>query len=139
MRALEITIWMLMILTAPTLVYSMGFMPQNTTTCTTLDCQARITIFNMANSTQLQEIDLSNTNPAFMVWDAMTFGLTFIVYAAFWMLYLLSTIVLVGPALNSMFHVPAALASWLGVGIWLLWILAYVQYKRGGLGTDAIR
>lgn len=93
----------------------------------------------MANTSQLQEINLSSGNLADIAWSAITFSVTFIVYAFFWILYILSTIVLVGPALQTMFNVPGALANWLMVGVWALWMVAYTQIKRGGLGWDQYR
>jgi hypothetical protein len=138
MRALEITILLIMILTGPTVIQAMGVLPAVSTSCTTADCQARTTLYTWASSFQLQAIDL-NANPGQIAWDIITLTVTFPIYAMFWMLYFLSMIVLIGPALQSMFHIPAVLSTYLDVGIVILWMVAYIQWKRGGLGTDALR
>lgn len=138
MRALEISVFLILVLTAPSVIQAMGVLPSNSTTCTTLDCQARTTIFAMASGFELQAIDLT-ANPGQIAWDIITLSVTFPIYAFFWMLYFLSLIVLVGPAIQSMFHVPAQLTQFLNIGVWILWLIAYVQWKRGGLGLDAYR
>jgi hypothetical protein len=138
MRALEISIFLIMVLTAPTVIYSMGVGPTASTTCTTLDCQARVTLYNIASSFQLQEVS-TDSSVAQMGWDLVMLTVTFPIYAFFWMLYFLSLIVLIKPALIAMFHIPDVLATYLNVGVVILWLIAYVQWKRGGLGTDASR
>lgn len=100
MRALEISIFLILVLTAPSVIQVMGVLPATTTTCTTLDCQARTTIYSMASSFDLQAVDLTD-NPGQIVWDVLTLTVTFPIYAFFWMLYFLSLIVLVGPAISS--------------------------------------
>ena len=138
MRAFEITIFLICVLTAPSVIEAMGVVPAVHTTCTSVDCQARQTIYNMASSFELKAIDTSAGIVQASI-DAATLAVTFPIYAAFWTLYFLSTIVIVRPALVSMFHVPDVLATYLQIGIWILWLAAYVQYKRGGLGLDAAR
>ena len=127
-----------MVLTAPTVIYSMGVLPDRTSTCTAIDCQARTTIYNVASSFELQSIDTTK-GIGQIAWDALVLTVTFPIYAAFWTLYFLSLIVLVGPAIHSMFGVPETMTVYLSLGIWILWLTAYVQYKRGGLGLDAAR
>ena len=138
MRALEISIFLICVLTAPSVVQAMGVVPTTTTTCTAVDCQARETIFNMASNFDLVAIDTSESIGQ-IAWDVITLTVTFPVYAAFWTLYFLSLIALVGPAIHSMFGVPEILTTYLNVGVWMLWLIAYVQYKRGGLGFDSSR
>ncbi len=138
MRAFEITILLICILMAPTVVQAMGVVPNNAISCTTIDCQARDWILQAKNSFSLKEIDLT-ASPGQIAWDAVTFAVTFPIYATFWMLYFLSMIIFVGPAMQSMFHVPAVLSTYLDIGFWILWLAAYVQWKRGGLGLDASR
>jgi len=138
MRALEISIFLIMVLTAPSLVYAMGVIPVEQQVCTSLDCQARETIYDMASNFELKQIDM-DASPGQIAWDVITLTITFPVFALFWMLYFLSLVVLIGPALVSMFHIPQIMATYLNIGVWILWLIAYVQWKRGGLGTDAHR
>ena len=138
MRAFEITILLIVILTAPSVLYAMGVVPTSTNTCTTIECQASQTIYSMASGFQLQSVDF-NANPGQVIWDTLTLTVTFPIYAFFWMLYFLSVIVLVAPALESMFLMPAIFAKYIMIGLWVLWLAAYVQWKRGGLGIDAYR
>ena len=138
MRALEISIFLIMVLTAPTVVQAMGVVPVTATTCTAIDCQARNTIYSVASGFELKAID-PNASMGQIAWDIITLTVTFPIYAMFWMLYFLSLIVLVGPAIHSMFGVPEVFTTYLNIGVWILWLLAYVQWKRGGLGTDASR
>lgn len=138
MRAFEVSMLLIFILTAPSVIQAMGVGPAVATTCTTVDCQARTTILNLANSTSLKEVDLT-ASPGQAAWDIVTLTVTFPIYAFFWMLYFLSLIVFIGPALQSMFYVPAAIATYLNVGVWMIWIIAYIQWKRGGIGIDGFR
>ena len=92
----------------------------------------------MASNFDLVAIDTSESIGQ-IAWDVITLTVTFPVYAAFWTLYFLSLIALVGPAIHSMFGVPEILTTYLNVGVWMLWLIAYVQYKRGGLGFDSSR
>jgi len=138
MRAFEITVLLIMILAGSTVLDTMGVMPSVRTTCGAVDCQARDTIYAMANGFELKAVDL-NDSPGQIAWDILTLTITFPIYALFWMLYFLSTIVLIRPALISMFHVPEVLANYLTVGIWILWLVAYVQWKRGGISVDNYR
>lgn len=138
MRALEISILLIMVLTAPSVIQPLGVIPTVSNTCTSVDCQARTTILNIASSFELQSIDTTK-GIGQIAWDALVLTVTFPIYAAFWTLYFLSLIVLVGPAIHSMFGVPETMTVYLNLGIWILWLTAYVQYKRGGLGLDAAR
>jgi hypothetical protein len=137
MRAVEVTILLIMILTAPSVIGAMGVIPV-TQTCGAVDCQASQTIYSMASSFELKAVDLSES-PGQIAWDVLTLTVTFPIYAFFWMLYFLSTIVLIRPALITMFHVPDIMATYLNVGVWILWLVAYVQWKRGGIGIDGYR
>lgn len=139
MRALEITILILMVITATSVLDGMGLVHNTSNTCTTLDCQARAFIYNMTSTNTLSEVNLDTTDPAQMAWTSITLGLNFIVFSFFWSLYLLSLIILVGPALQQMFGVPEIIATWLMVGTWVLWVIAIIQIKRGGLGFDSWR
>jgi hypothetical protein len=138
MRAFEISMLLIFVLTAPSVIQAMGVVPPVSTTCTTMDCQARTTILNLANSTSLKEVDFA-ASPGQAAWDLVTLTVTFPIYAFFWMLYFLSLIVFIGPALQSMFGVPAAIATYLNVGVWIIWLIAYIQWKRGGIGIDGYR
>jgi hypothetical protein len=137
MRALEITLLMIGVLTAPSVLIAMHVYPASNT-CDETTCQAQQFLYSMANQTTLQQVNL-NGNPASIGWDLFTFSLTFIVFAVFWLLYFLSIIVLVGPAMTSMFHVPSFIANWLMVMVWVMWMLAIVQVKRGGISVDGYR
>ena len=129
MRALEITIFVIMVLTAPSLLGTLHLWGDNYGTCTDpIGCQAQTFLYNMANQTSLQTIDFTG-DPGSMAWDVFTFTVTFLVYATFWLLYFMSLVVLIGPGMQALFHVNAALALWLNVGIWFLWMLAIVQIK----------
>ena len=137
MRALEINLFFIFVLCAPALITAMGVTPASTG-CTATACQFQKMTYSWASSFQLKEIDF-NSSPGQMAWDAVILAVTFPVYAFFWMLWFLSTIVLGWPALLELFHIPGDLANYFYVGIVVLWMLAYVQWKRGGLGTDASR
>ena len=139
MRALEITIWMIMLLTAPSIFTAMGLFPSNMSTCGALECQAQQYVFSVANQTQLEQVDMTVNDPLKMGWNLLTFSLDFIVLAFFWLLYILSLVVLAGPALAEMFSLPEALSTYFTVGIWFMWMLAIVQIKRGGLSVDGYR
>lgn len=139
MRALEITIFIIMVITATSVLDAMGMVHSTSNTCGTADCQARAFLYNMTNMSSLQSVSLDTTDPASMAWTSITLGLDFLIFAVFWGLYLLAIIVLVGPALQVMFGVPAVIATWLMVGVWILWIIALIQIKRGGLGFDTWR
>ena len=139
MRSLEITIFILLVITSTSVLDGMGIVHNTSNTCTTSDCQARAFIYNMTNMSSIQEVSLDTTDPASMAWTSITLGLNFIIFAVFWGLYILALIVLVGPALQYMFGVPAVIATWLMVGVWILWIIALIQIKRGGLGFDTWR
>ena len=138
MRALEISIMLIMILTAPSLIQAMGVVPATSDTCTTADCSARSYIQGAVTNFTFAEV---KPDASLLDWGVTILTLTveFPLYAMFWMLYFLSLIVLVGPAMQSMFHIPAVIAAYLQIGIWILWMIAYIQWKRGGLGTDAVR
>jgi hypothetical protein len=139
MRALEITIFAIMVLTAPSLLGSLHLWGTSYGVCDGLTgCQVQTFLYNMANQTTLQQIDFAG-DPGSMAWDIITFTITFVVYAVFWLLYFISLIVLIGPGMQAMFHVNAALALWLNVGIWFLWMLAIVQIKRGGISVESWR
>ena len=138
MRAVEITLWIIFVLTAPLVVSSMGWMPVTSTTCGTIDCQARTTLYSMASSFQLQEVNMGDS-PGQMAWDVVVLSVTFPIYAFFWILYLLSTIVLIRPAMIAMFGVPTDLATYLNIGVVLIWMIAYAQWKRGGFGLGGYR
>jgi len=138
MRAFEITILMIMILTAPNVIIAMGVVPSSLTTCTGTACEAQAWLYNFASGFQLQEVDLS-ADLGTIAWEAATLAVTFPIWAMLYMLYFLSIIVLVKPAMVSLFHVPDAMATWLNVGLVILWMAAYIQWKRGGLGLDASR
>ena len=92
------------------------------------------------NSTQLQDsaVDM-NTPNGWLSWNAVTFALTYIVYAVFWILFILMSVVLIYPAMVVMFHVPSVLAVYISIGVWLIYMLAYIQIKRGGFSLDGYR
>lgn len=139
MRALEITIWASLIICSMSVLQGMGVVHVTSNSCTTADCQARAFLYNMANTTQLNEVSLDTTTYESMAWTSVTLGFNFVVFGLFWSLYILALIVLIGPALQIMFGVPVILATFLMIGIWFLWVLAIIQLKRGGFGFDAWR
>jgi hypothetical protein len=138
MRAFEITILMITILTAPSVIQAMGVVPNSLMTCTGTACEVQTWLYNFASGFKLQAIDL-NSDPGTIIVDAAILAVTFPFWAMFWMLYFLSIIVLIKPAMVSLFHVPDVMATWLNVGLVILWMAAYIQWKRGGLGLDASR
>ena len=138
MRAFEITILLIMVLTAPSVILAMGVVPSSMVTCTGAACEAQTWLYNFAAGFDLQAVDLS-ADPGSIIWDAAVLAVTFPIWAMLWMLYFLSIIVLVKPAMVSLFHVPDVMATWLNVGLVILWMAAYIQWKRGGLGLDASR
>ncbi len=138
MRSIEYTIWTIFIICSPALLQSMGMM-HDTNTCTTAGCQASAFLYNMTNVSSLQEVSLNTTDPGSLAWTSLTLGVSFVIFSVFWVLYLLSVIVLAWPAILSMFGVGNPLGNYLFIGIWIIWILGIVQIKRGGLGVDAWR
>jgi hypothetical protein len=138
MRAFEITILMIMVLTAPTVIAAMGVIPSSQITCTGIACEAQAKLYSFASAFELNAVDFT-ANPGTMILEAATLAVTFPIWALLWVLYFLSMIVFIQPALVSIFHVPAVMATWLNVGVVILWMAAYVQWKRGGLGLDASR
>ena len=138
MRAFEITILLIMILTAPNVIAAMAVVPSSLITCTGTACEAQSWLYSFASGFQLQAVDLSSDLGS-IIWDSVTLAVTFPIWAMLWMLYFLSIIVLVKPAMVSLFHVPDVMATWLNVGLVILWMSAYIQWKRGGLGLDASR
>jgi hypothetical protein len=138
MRALEISIALILLLTAPTLIQAMGVVPASTTTCTAVECRAQQYVQGAVSNFTFAEV---KPDASLLDWGVtvLTMAVEFPLYAMFWMLYFLSMIAFVSPALQNVYHVPAALANYLQIGIWMLWMIAYIQWKRGGLGTDAVR
>lgn len=140
MRALEITIWAIAVLVAPSMFQAMGVFAVQYGGCESSLCQTQQFLYNMANQTTLEPLDITTqTSPASMAWDAVTFGITFVVFSVFWLLYLLSLITIIQPALVTMFHVPAPIANYINIFYWLLWMIAIIQFKRGGLSVDGYK
>jgi hypothetical protein len=137
MRAFEITIFIILIMTAPSLLQGMGVIPSDKMTCTGTACEVQTKLYTFASSFQLLEVD--GVSPADFLIDITVLTITFPIYAMLWLLYFLSLIVLIKPALVSLFGVPDVLATYLNVGVVILWMAAYIQWKRGGLGLDASR
>jgi hypothetical protein len=139
MRALEITIWICFVLTVPSVMTAMGIFPSYMGTCGSLDCQAQNFIYGMTNTTSLQNNvgNPSSGGPSLV--DIATITITYVVFAVGWILYIFSIIIIAGPALASMFNVPQQLSIWLTIGVWLMWMLAIIQIKRGGLSLDGYR
>ena len=138
MRAFEITIFLIMVLTVPNVIGAMGVAPSSLMTCTGTACEVQSKLYTFATEFHLQEVDFSQGAGQFMI-DAALLSVTLPIYALFWILYFLSLIVLIKPAMVSLFHVPDAMATWLNIGVVILWMAAYIQWKRGGLGLDASR
>ena len=138
MRAFEITIFLIMVLTVPNVIGAMGVAPSSLMTCTGTACEVQSELYTFATDFHLQEVDFSQGAGQFMK-DIVLFTVTLPIYALFWFLYFLSLIVLIKPAMVSLFHVPDAMATWLNIGVVILWMAAYIQWKRGGLGLDASR
>ena len=140
MRALEITIWMILLMATPPLLGAMQVIPISIGTCSPEACGATSWIYDSMNSTQLQDsaIDMNNPN-GWLSWNTVTFALTYVVYAVFWILFILMSVVLIYPAMVVMFHVPSVLAVYISIGVWLIYMLAYIQIKRGGFSLDGYR
>jgi hypothetical protein len=138
MRAFEITILMIMILTVPNVIAAMAVVPSSLMTCTGTACEVQAKLYSFATGFTLNEVDFT-ANPGTMILEAATLAVTFPIWAMLWLLYFLSMIVLIKPAMVSLFHVPDVMATWLNVGLVILWMAAYIQWKRGGLGLDASR
>jgi len=139
MRALEVTLFAIAVLAAPTMFSAMGFFPIQYGTCDATVCQVQGFLYGMANQSTLQPLNLNSTNPQNVAWDTITFAVTFVVFAAFWMLYILSLVTIIAPALVTQFGVPPAFANYINIFYWLLWMLALIQYKRGGLSIDSLK
>mgnify|MGYP007100129498 CR=1 FL=1 len=139
MRALEITLFSIGVLLAPTMFAGLGIINGDLTQCDATVCQAQQFLYDMADNSKLQTLNLNQSDPVSMGWDLLTFSLTFVIFAFFWMMYILSLVVLIGPAFAAMFGVPDAMVLYINVFYWLLWMLAIIQYKRGGFSVDAYK
>lgn len=139
MRALEITIWAIAVLVAPTLFVNLGLFAAQYGTCDATVCQTQQFLYTMANQSSWQPLDVTNSSPLSIGWDIITFSLTFLIFAFFWTIYILSLIILIAPALVIMFKISPAFASFINIFYWLLWIIAVIQYKRGGLSFDSLK
>jgi len=138
MRALELLIWMILLVTSPVLLMSMQVFPVSLGTCDPQVCGVQSNVLQIMNSTSLQQVP--KLDPSDLVsWDTVTFAVTYLAFAFFWILFLLSMVAMVGPAIVIMFHVPPVLALWLSVGQWIIYMIAYIQIKRGGLSLDGYR
>jgi hypothetical protein len=137
MRALELVFWMIMLVTSPVVLMSMQIFPVSLGTCDPQVCGVQANVLNIMNSTSLQQVNLDAND--WLSWDTVTFAVTYLAFAFFWILFLLSMIVVVGPAIVIMFHVPPVIALWLSVGQWLIYMVAYIQIKRGGLSLGGYR
>jgi hypothetical protein len=138
MRALEMLIWMVLLLMTPPLLGAMQIMPLSVGTCNAVQCgDAQNFIYNTMNSTSLQQVTL---NPNTLIsWDTVTFGIAYAAFGFFWILFLLSAVVTVAPALIIMFNIPAPIALYLTIGQWIIYMIAYIQIKRGGVSLDGYR
>lgn len=138
MRALELIIWMILLMMTPPLLGAMQVMPVSVGNCDPTQCGvAQTFITDTMNSTSLKQIDL---DPSTIIsWDNLTFALKYLVYGFFWILFLLSAIVIVAPALAILFHVPYAIGIYLSVGQWLIYMIAYIQLKKGGFPLPGLR
>ena len=143
MRALEVTLFIIAVMACPTLYSALGLFSTQYNTCDAQVCQAQAFLYNMTSQTSMNNnmkpLDTSQTNPTSMGWDIVTFSLTFIVFAFFWMLYILSLVTIIAPAMVIMFHVPSAFANYINIFYWILWMLAIIQYKRGGFSVDTYK
>lgn len=139
MRALEFLIWMVLICSAPPVLAAMQIMPLSLGGLDANTAQAGDWIYNLmyvTDSDNLQQVSLTDN---YLSWNTVTFALHYLTFGFFWILFLLTSVVLIFPALILMFKVPTALALWLSVGVWFMYMLAYIQIKRGGYSLDGYR
>ena len=140
MRALEITIWIILLAATPPLLSAMQVIPLTVGTCAPEMCQATSWVYTALDSSQLKDSAIDLNNPGgWLSWNTITFALSYIVYAVFWILFILASVVLIFPALIIMYHVPTALSLYISVGVWIIYMLAYIQIKRGGFSLDGYR
>jgi hypothetical protein len=137
MRALELIIWMILLVTSPVVLMSLQVFPVSLGTCDPQVCGVQGNILQIMNSTSLQQVKMDPNE--LLSWDNVTFAITYLAFAFFWLLFLLGMVVVVGPGLVIMFHVPPVIALWLSLGQWIIYMIAYIQIKRGGLSLDGYR
>ena len=140
MRAFEITIFLVMVMTAYAVVSVMGVVPANTNTCSASGCQVINYLYSFANMTTIQSTTgFDTSNPLSFVVTSITIGLDYVVYALTHGLLLLGLIILIGPAMQTMFNVPDVIAAWLMIGVWILWTIGIIQWLSGRFGWDMMR
>ena len=118
----------------------MGTLPENTNTCSAPGCQAISYLYSFANMTTISDTtSIDTTNPLGFAITSITIGLDYVVYSLTHGLLLLGLIILVGPAMQTMFNVPTVIANWLMVGVWILWTIGIIQWLSGRFGWDMMR
>ena len=129
-----------MILTGYSVLSVMGTLPENTNTCSATGCQAISYLYSFANMTTISDTtSIDTTNPLGFAITSITIGLDYVVYSLTHGLLLLGLIILVGPAMQTMFNVPPVIANWLMVGVWILWTIGIIQWLSGRFGWDMMR
>ena len=129
-----------MILTGYSVLSVMGMLPENTNTCSATGCQAISYLYSFANMTTISDTtSIDTTNPLGFAITSITIGLDYVVYSLTHGLLLLGLIILVGPAMQTMFNVPTVIANWLMVGVWVLWTIGIIQWLSGRFGWDMMR
>ena len=129
-----------MIMTAYSVVSVMGVLPANTNTCSAEGCQAIDYLYSLANMTDIQQqTSFDTSNPISYVSTQITIAFDYVTFALTHGLLLLGLMVLIGPAVQSMFNVPAVAADWLMVGVWILWAVGILQWLSGRFGWDMFR
>ena len=120
MRALEIAIFLLMISASISLVNSMGIL-DNTYVYNDNTPYRFWTVSNLT--------DFQTDNPTIL--DQVVVYVQFLIASILWIVNIIATTIFIYPVLVDAFGVPGALSLFLQLGIWLNWVIGFVQWRRG--------
>jgi hypothetical protein len=85
---------------------------------------------------------IDTTNPIGFAITSTTIGLDYVVYSLTHGLLLLGLIVLIAPALQSMFGLTGifvTISNYFMIGVWILWTIGIIQWLSGRFGWDMMR
>ena len=120
MRAVEISLFLIFLSASIGLMNGIGVFDSHYG----YEERAPYMFWSVSNLTQFQD-----ENPS--LWDQVVVYVQFTIQAIFWIATILFTVIAIYPALVNTFHVPAALSILLQIGLWAIYIIGYVQWKRG--------
>lgn len=122
MRAIEISLFIIMIQASVVFVNSAGLF-SNTYAASPQNTYTEYNISQLSAGTE----DPNNLDLIDMVW----MGIRWIIDGFFVLLKVLLAIVLIWPWMVFEFHVPAEIATFLQVGIYVIYWLGYASWKSG--------